>query len=219
MKKDIIYPIFLKYSIQIEDTFWKYIYEDMSYGKCPYGIYLQNEYLCCFLKGKEFSYKMDENNSNMKDEIHKLLREKAQILSEKEKIQNKENFLNDKKNTSNILNKKCIRDSLLQNYILNKSTTYNINIDKCRKIISFLLVGFLFKLITLKDVQFDEKHIINIKGIKFEENKIVLKNNFLYDKKSSVNSGIFIEETNKKNIQGMWQNFQNDIKGKKKMSL
>jgi len=219
MKKDIIYPIFLKYSIQMEDTFWKYIYEDMSYGKCPYGIYLQNEYLCCFLKGKEFSYKMDENNSNMKDEIHKLLREKAQILSEKEKIQNKENFLNDKKNTSNILNKKCIRDSLLQNYILNKSTKYNINIDKCRKIISFLLVGFLFKLITLKDVQFDDKHIINIKGIKFEENKIILKNNFLYDKNFSFNSGIFIEETNKKNIQGMWQTFQTDIKGKKKFTL
>lgn len=217
MKKDIIYPIFLKYSIQINDTFWKYIYEDMSYGKCPYGIYLQNEYLCCFLKGKEFSYKMENNNPLMKDEIHKLLKEKAEILSEKEKIQNKEKFLNDKKN--NTFHKKCLRDSLLQNYILDKSTKYNINIDKCKKVISFLLVGFLFKLITLKDVQFNDKHIIDIKGIKFEKNKIILKNNFLYDKNFSFNSGIFLEESNKKNIQTMWQNFQIDLKNKKKFNL
>ena len=45
MKKEIIHPIFLKIASSMEDTFWKYIYEDLSYGKCPYGIYIQNEYI------------------------------------------------------------------------------------------------------------------------------------------------------------------------------
>ena len=85
MKKDIIYPIFLKLASTMEDTFWKYIYEDLSYGKCPYGIYLQNDYICCFIKGKEFSYHMDEKNKKSCEEIHHLLKYKAGILSEKEK--------------------------------------------------------------------------------------------------------------------------------------
>jgi hypothetical protein len=218
MRKDILYPLFLKYSTKIDDSFWKYVYEEMAYGKHPYGIYVQNDYICCFLKGKEFSYKMDENNPNQEEEIHTLLKNKAGILSEKEKIQNKNAFLNENR-TNNSLNKKCIRDTLLENYILGKSEDYNINIDKCRKVISFLLVGFLFKLITLKDVQFNEKYIKNIKGLEFEDNKIILKNNFLYNKNFSFNSSIFVEENNKKNIEFLWYNYKTDIKNKKKYNL
>lgn len=218
MRKDILYPLFLKYSTKIDDSFWKYVYEEMAYGKHPYGIYVQNDYICCFLKGKEFSYKMDENNPNQEEEIHTLLKNKAGILSEKEKIQNKNAFLNENR-TNNSLNKKCIRDTLLENYILCKSEDYNINIDKCRKVISFLLVGFLFKLITLKDVQFNEKYIKNIKGLEFEDNKIILKNNFLYNKNFCFNSSIFVEENNKKNIEYLWYNYQTDIKNKKKYNL
>ena len=68
MKKEIQYPIFLKIANQMEDTFWKYIYEDMSYAKCPYGIYIQGDFLCCFMKEKEFSYRLDETNPEMKQE-------------------------------------------------------------------------------------------------------------------------------------------------------
>ena len=94
MRKKILYPIFLKIAITMNDTFWRFLYEDLSYGKCPYGIYIQNDILTCFLKDKEFSYKLDLNNENYITEIHNLLKYKAQILSEKEKIIEKEKKLN-----------------------------------------------------------------------------------------------------------------------------
>ncbi len=82
MKKEIIHPIFLQLASNMEDTFWKYIYEDLSYGKCPYGIYIQNDYICSFIRGKEFSYRIDETNQRKTcDDIHHLLKYKAGILS------------------------------------------------------------------------------------------------------------------------------------------
>ena len=70
MKKEITYPIFLKLASIQEDTFWKYIYEDLSYGKCPYGIYIQNDYICSFIKGKEFSYHFDDKEEHLKEIIN-----------------------------------------------------------------------------------------------------------------------------------------------------
>ena len=55
MKKEIIYPMFLRIASSMEDTFWKYIYEDLSYGKCPYGIYLQ-QYTNSIRRGKKNQY-------------------------------------------------------------------------------------------------------------------------------------------------------------------
>ena len=52
MKKEITYPIFLKLASIQEDTFWKYIYEDLN-GKCPTE-FIQNDYTCSFSKGKNF---------------------------------------------------------------------------------------------------------------------------------------------------------------------
>ena len=90
----------------MEDTFWKYIYEDLSYGKCPYGIYLQNDYICCFIKGKEFSYRIIEDKSDVLDDIHNLLKNRAGILSDKEKIQQKEDFFQKKSIQKKNINKK-----------------------------------------------------------------------------------------------------------------
>ena len=78
MTTEIQYPIFLKLSSRMVDSFYKYMYEDLSYGILPYGLYLQDNYLCCYLKHKEFSYKLGDD-ADIK-EIHNLLK-KSGILS------------------------------------------------------------------------------------------------------------------------------------------
>ena len=57
---ELIYPIFLevcKYAD--EDIFWKYVFEDLAYGRSPYGTYITKNFMCCNYKGKEFSYKIE----------------------------------------------------------------------------------------------------------------------------------------------------------------
>ena len=43
----------------------KYIFEDLAYGKTPYGAYFNKDFLCCSFKGKEFSYKLDFKKSKI----------------------------------------------------------------------------------------------------------------------------------------------------------
>ena len=142
MKKEITYPIFLKLASIQEDTFWKYIYEDLSYGKCPYGIYIQNDYICSFIKGKEFSYHFDDKEEHLK-EIHNLLKNKAGILSEKEKIQQKEDFFQKKNNEKKFINKKFLRENLIQNFVIQQGKIYNIGSEHKRNLISFLYCIFI----------------------------------------------------------------------------
>ena len=41
-QKDIIFPHFLHCCQETKDVFWKYIFEDLSCGRAPYGVYFTN---------------------------------------------------------------------------------------------------------------------------------------------------------------------------------
>lgn len=209
MKKEIIHPIFLKLASSMEDTFWKYIYEDLSYGKCPYGIYIQNEYICCFIKGKEFSYRIDEEKKEVLEEIHNLLKNRAGILSDKEKIKQKEDFFQKKSIQKKNINKKFLRENLIQNFILKKGKQYNIKLEHQKNLISFLYIAFLFKSITISDIHFENSEIISIDGIEFTDNKISIQKRLLQDniQQNSIN-----EEEKKTTLVQYWNQFLGELK-------
>ena len=71
-----------------DDNFWKFIFEDLAYGKSPYGTYITKNFLCCNYKGKEFSYKIDLNKESkiLYDEIFNILHNKFGLLSQKDKL-------------------------------------------------------------------------------------------------------------------------------------
>ena len=215
MKKDIVHPVFLRIASQMDDTFWKYVYEDLSYAKCPFGVYIQNDYLCCFKKGKEFSYRIDENNQNIKSEIHNLLKNKAGILSEKEKIQQKEDFFRLKQEEKRkTINKKHVRDNLLQKFILEQSTIYGIKLEHCKKIINYLYTAFMFKNISIDNIDFENGYISKIDGIEFSNRKISIIKNLLYNPKTEFTENItyLSEEEKKKNLSHYWTTYLHEIK-------
>ena len=208
MSKEIKYPIFLKLSTKMEDNFWRFIYEDLAYGKVPYGLYIQENYLCCYIKNKEFSYKIT-NNSDSLDELHSLLRKRAGILSEKDKIHTKENLYNQKVNEMHSINKKNYRDNLIQNYVIHQGKKNNIKLDVLKNLLMFLNNAFLFKIISLNDIKFHEHSIESIKGILFKKNKIIIKYNLF----SNVNNISIVEdEIKKQNIMQLWKVFIDEMK-------
>ena len=74
IKKDIIYPIFLECSQFITDKFWENIFEDLAYGKSPYGTYISKGSLTCKYKDKEFIYKLEKKDPKiLYTEIYLLL--------------------------------------------------------------------------------------------------------------------------------------------------
>ena len=86
IKRDIIYPVFLKTIQYTEDIFWKDTFENLSYSICPNGSYISKGFLCSSVKGKEFVYKfIDKEPDKIYEDVYRLLKEKLNIMSRNER--------------------------------------------------------------------------------------------------------------------------------------
>ena len=197
--------MFLKLSNKMNDNFWRYIYEDLAYGKTPYGLYIQSNYLCCYIKNKEFSFKITESNTDDSlKELHNLLKKRAGILSEKDKIEDRETLLNENLSKNKTIHKKTYRDNLIQNYIIYQGKQNNIKIEVLKKLLMFINNAFLFKVISLQDIVFHNNSIQSINGILFKKNKIIIEHNLF----SNINNMSFSEEDiRKQNVIQLWKIF------------
>lgn len=226
MKKEILYPIFLQCASQVDDAFWRYVYEDLSYGKCPYGLSLQKNYLSCYVRGKEFSYKIDSDKTPEKvfEELDALLRDRAGILSEKEKMTERARLCRQrttvplksslptahKKEEWTQVKKKMIRDTLLEQYVLENSQKYNVTSTMAKRVLSLLIVGLMFKTITAKDIFYQNGFIKKIDGFDFEPRKVVIQKNVLHCKHYTQPS---LDETNTaKPLHTYWSMYLEDMK-------
>ena len=99
---ELLYPKFLECCQFTEDTYWKFVFEDLACGKSPYGTYLTKNFLCCNYKDKEFSYKIDINKDSKRlyQDIFELLHNKFGLLSNKDKIKQRELFEIEKESDS-----------------------------------------------------------------------------------------------------------------------
>jgi hypothetical protein len=219
MKKIIYYPIFIQCLVFITDPFWKYVYEDLACGICPYGLYLQKNYLCCNFKNKEFSYKIDQDKKieEIYDETYKLLKIRVGLLSEKEKLSQRDKVI--KSNKANLykkreewsdVKKKIIRDTLLESFIMQKTNHYNLSISVSQKILSMLVIGLLFKSINSKDIFFVDGNIKEINGFHFEPKKVVITKNIYHNKNTKAASNG--EIINNKVLNTYWVMYLNEIK-------
>ena len=94
IKKEIVYPIFIECCKHATDIFWENIFEDLAYGKTPYGTYISKDFLSCKYKKKEFSYKIERKLPELiYSEVYDLLSNKLGLLSNYEKIKKKKVLL------------------------------------------------------------------------------------------------------------------------------
>jgi hypothetical protein len=212
-KKDIIYPFFLESCALATDSFWETIFEDLAYGKAPFGTYISKDFLCCGYKGKEFSYKIERKDSQLLyDEIYKLLTEKLGILSRKEKAQKKLTFHELEKNIQesrllwNGIRKKNVKDTLYEKYALEMKDKHNLSYKECKYLLALIMLAITFKIITTKDITYKENRITNIDGIDFVQTddniQIVLKK--IHTQKSMDSEDDFIEDDTKQLMADNW---------------
>ncbi len=213
---ELIYPIFLevcKYAD--EDIFWKYVFEDLAYGRAPYGTYITKNFMCCNYKGKEFSYKIEitKEPEVLFDDIYNLLHTKFGLLSDKDKIKKRQIFdsVNDNKdwnNNWNSIKKKNIKNIIIENFIIKQKTKNLLSIKQARKLLSLIIIGIIFKTITSDDIDYENGQINDIDGIKFEEKKICVTKN-ICDFGSNLLPEIVIE---KKTMSDNWDKYISSLK-------
>jgi hypothetical protein len=215
VKKEIVYPIFLECCELIDDTFWKNVFEDLAYGKCPYGTYINKDFFCCNYKNKEFSYKIEKKDPEiLYNDIYSLLVKKLGLLSHKDKIKKKIDFTNIeeeikeyRKSWSNI-RKKNIKDLLIENYVIDMKNKYNLTVKQARNLLSLIFIGMVFKVIVVKDIIYEDGVIKNINGISFKKNEIVLERD-IYDFQTNFTPYILIE---KKLMADTWEKYLENLR-------
>ena len=208
IKKDLIYPLFLECIEYTQDSFWRTVFDDLAYGKTPYGTYLNNDYLCCSYKNKDFSYKIDTtiNPNTLYTDIYNLLNNRLGILSLKEKDNKRVEFnkfqseIQDTNNEWNDIKKKNTKDLLINLYIIDMKNKHKLNKKQSLQLLSIIFISLLFKVITMKDIHYSNKKIYKIDNINFKKNDIILEKN-LYNNKYNFTPEIII---NQKSMSDNW---------------
>ena len=180
LKRDVIYPIFLKCITYTEnDAFWKETFEELSYGNCYQGSYINKGFICSNLKGKEFTYKfIDKEPEKIYNDITKLFKEKLNIMSKNDRIILINEFEEVEKNLKNIKNtewsdikKKSLKDVLFQNFLIKSKKIYELSDYQLKKIYNYINLGLMLKSIKNSDIIYDKGEIKEIKGITFCKSK------------------------------------------------
>lgn len=220
VKHEIIYPFFLECCEYANDMFWETVFEKLAYAKCPQGTYISKDYLCCGYRGKEFSYKIERKESKiLYTEIYTLLTEKFGLFSKKEKDKQRMLFYEtEKKNNYSKENwkdirKKNIKDSLYEQYVLRMKNLHNLDYKQCRYLLSLVLLAISFKILTSKDIVYENGKIKEISIFSFSkkenQTEIIVNKNF-YDFEIR-NNEENIEIESKKYFDDNWKRYLNSI--------
>ena len=214
IKREILYPIFLQCIQYTTDSFWENIFEDLAYGKSPYGTYINKSFLCCNYKNKEFSYKIEKKDSlQLYNDVYNLLAKKLGLLSVRDKINKKIDFNNieeDLKHTRkswNNIKKKNIKDLLIENYVIEMKNKYSLSIKQSRKLISSIFIGMIFKVLSVKDINYEDGKILDIDGIKFNEKEVIYERD-IYNFDNDFRKCILIDKTL---MSDNWEKFLTNI--------
>lgn len=180
LRRDVIYPIFLKCIDYIEnDTFWRETFEELSYGNCYQGSYINKGFICSNVKGKEFIYKfIDKEPEKIYQDVTKLFKEKLNIMSRNDRKILIDEFEEVEKNLKAIKNtewseikKKSLKDILFQNFLIKVKKTFELSDYQLKKIYNSINLGLMLKSIKNSDIIYEEGEIKEIKGIQFSKGK------------------------------------------------
>ena len=216
IKKEIIYPIFVQCCPFARDSFWENVFEDLAYGKCPYGTYISKDFLCCSYKNKNFSYKIEKKVSPevLYNEIYILFTEKLGLLSQKDKIQKKKAFvdLEDNMKKSRTLwsdiRKKNIKDLLIELYVTHVKSKHSLSLKQAKNLLSIIIIAMVFKVITNNDIQYENGRIQHINGIDFVKKQVIIEKN-LYNLDTNYTSDIVLD---KHLMSDNWEKYLKDLR-------
>lgn len=217
LKRDIIYPIFLQCCKFSTESYWDNIFEDLAYGKTPFGTYISKDFLCCSYNNKSFTYKIDQKKDpeQIYQEIFLLFTDKVGLLSQKDKVKRRKDFkdledtMKDSRNKSwNDIKKKNIKELMIELYVISMKTKYALTIKQARHLLSILFVAMVFKVITSNDITYENGKINSIDGVDFVKKQFIIKRD-LYKLDASFAANIVID---KKLMTDNWDKYLKDLR-------
>lgn len=215
IKKELVYPIFLECCRFSTDIFWENIFENLAYGKSPYGTYISKDFLCCSYRNKDFSYKIEQKDpENIYNELYDILSVKLGLLSQTEKVKKRkdfkdmENIMKDTRKNWNDIKKKNIKELLIELYVTDIQKTHSLSTKQSKYLLSIIFIAIVFKVITNNDIIYENNRIQHIEGIDFVKKQIIIKRD-LYKLEVSFAPNIVMD---KKLMSDNWDKYLKDLK-------
>lgn len=173
---ELLYPCFIECCKYTDDIYWKFIFEDLAYGKTPYGVYFSKDFLCCNFKNKEFTYKVETKKSAklLYEEIYNVLHNKFGLLSKQDQIMQKKMFENTQEELQNrnhdwkSIKKKSIKQNLIEKYAIDMKKKHKLSNKKMKRLFSLIVLGLIFKTITIDQIVYKNGSIHKIIGISYK---------------------------------------------------
>lgn len=177
----IMYPVFLECSNIGDDIYWKKFFNDLSIGRCPKSIYINNDFILSSNRKYPFSFNIPttytkEDVINIYNNLKRLLLENTDICSDNDiKLKNEEMIKTHKEITNDTqwsdIKKKHTKEILILNFVVDMKNVYDLNNCAMRHLFSLITLSFLYKTHTSKDIIFENKKILQIKDIIYD-NKV-----------------------------------------------
>ena len=215
LKKEIVYPIFLECCQHASDTFWENVFEDLAYGKTPYGTYISKDFLCCSYRKKDFSYKIERKDAKqVHDEVHNLLITKLGLFSPQERVKQKKDFdeyessMRFSRNSWSSIRKKSIKELLIELFVTRMKNEYSLSLKQSRHLLSAIFMAMVFKVITSDDIEYEEGGIQSIDGIDFSKGQVIINRN-LYNLNVSVAPRLVLD---KSRMSDNWTKYLKDLR-------
>jgi len=168
----INYPIFIRMCQFSQDTFWKFLFENLAYGTTPQNMFITADSLVYKIKGNyhNFYYNEYPTPEIMYTHLMTFLTEKCNVLSTAEHYKKRLAFNESLKNHYTdwaSIRKKGIKDYMIETYVIRVREKYNLSFFQMKELLSSITLGFQFKFITNKDIEYDnvKKCIVSIKNV------------------------------------------------------
>lgn len=178
-RKEIIYPIFLQCCQYATDAFWENTFEDLAYGKTPYGSYISKGFICCTTKKKKASCKIEKHNpKQMHDDVYNLLVTELGLLSQREKAKRKLEFQDLEEQLQEScqewakLRKKNVKKALIERFVIQMKEEHSLSLQQARHLLSAITLAMSFKVITPKDIDYSDNMIHSIDGVTVKKGEV-----------------------------------------------
>lgn len=215
IKRELLYPFFLKCCQHADDIYWENVFEELAFGKTPYGTYISKDFLCCSYKKKEFSYKIEDKDSlKLYNDVYNLFTKKLGLLSEKEKITKHKAFckaeesIKDSRKCWCDIRKKNTKELLIELYVCKIKNKYMLSIKQARYLLNIIMIAIVLKVITNEDIKYTNGSISKIEGIDFGNKQIFIEKE-LYNIEVNLTPHIIIE---KKIMSENWEKYLKELR-------
>jgi len=163
------------------DPFWEAILQDLAYGRAPYGCSVDDQEIVCHVSGQLFQYIYTTHTpADACYELIELFQKHLEMrsmrdhrISASEARDHAQQYIYQPWND---IRKRSIKNFLIEEYILDMKRMYTWNTVQASNVLSLIMLGFHFKLLTAKDIDYDsiQGRILHIHKVAVTPNGIRL---------------------------------------------